>query len=110
MFSAGFYYKTFMWPKAAWKKIYEPKIRAAAGLGVAPDQADPDHYASRFAHCEVLVVGGGAAGLAAALAAAQSGARVMLCDEQAEFGGALRYRSRRKDRRQRRLDLGAGHR
>ena len=91
MFSAGFYYKTFMWPKAAWKKIYEPKIRAAAGLGVAPDQADPDHYASRFAHCEVLVVGGGAAGLAAALAAAQSGARVMLCDEQAEFGGALRY-------------------
>ena len=91
MFSAGFYYKTFMWPKAAWKKIYEPKIRAAAGLGVAPDQADPDHYASRFAHCEVLVVGGGAAGLAAALAAAQSGARVILCDEQAEFGGALRY-------------------
>ncbi len=91
MFSAGFYYKTFMWPKAAWKKLYEPKIRAAAGLGVAPDQADPDHYASRFAHCEVLVVGGGAAGIAAALAAAESGVRVILADEQAEFGGALRY-------------------
>jgi len=91
MFSAGFYYKTFMWPKAAWKNLYEPKIRAAAGLGVAPDQADPDHYASRFAHCEVLVIGGGAAGLAAALAAAESGVRVILCDEQAEFGGALRY-------------------
>ncbi len=48
MFSAGFYYKTFMWPKAAWKSFYEPKIRAAAGLGVSPDQPDPDHYASRY--------------------------------------------------------------
>ncbi|TKB32231.1 MAG: sarcosine oxidase subunit alpha, partial [Mesorhizobium sp.] len=55
MLSAGFYYKTFMWPKAAWKNLYEPKIRAAAGLGVAPDQPDPDHYSARFAHCEVLV-------------------------------------------------------
>ena len=58
-FAAGFYYKTFMWPKAAWKRVYEPKIRAAAGLGVAPERADPDHYASRFAHCDVLVIGGG---------------------------------------------------
>ncbi|WP_442581533.1 sarcosine oxidase subunit alpha [Mesorhizobium sp. ASY16-5R] len=91
LFSAGFYYKTFMWPKAAWKNLYEPKIRAAAGLGVAPDQPDPDHYASRFGHCEVLVLGGGAAGIAAALAAAESGVRVILADEQAEFGGALRY-------------------
>ncbi|RUZ74666.1 sarcosine oxidase subunit alpha, partial [Mesorhizobium sp. M7A.F.Ca.US.003.02.2.1] len=70
MFSAGFYYKTFMWPKAAWKSLYEPKIRAAAGLGVSPDQPDPDHYSSRYAHCDVLVLGGGAAGIAAALAAA----------------------------------------
>ncbi|MEW9834054.1 sarcosine oxidase subunit alpha [Mesorhizobium marinum] len=92
-FSAGFYYKTFMWPKAAWKSLYEPNIRAAAGLGVAPDQPDPDHYSSRFAHCEVLVLGGGAAGIAAALAAAQSGLRVILADEQAEFGGALRFES-----------------
>ena len=91
MFSAGFYYKTFMWPKAAWKAIYEPNIRAAAGLGVAPDQPDPDHYSSRFAHCEVLVLGGGAAGIAAALAAAETGVRVILCDEQAELGGALRF-------------------
>ena len=91
--SAGFYYKTFMWPKAAWKSLYEPKIRAAAGLGVAPDQPDPDHYAARFIHCDVLVVGGGAAGLAAALAAGGTGARVVLCDEQAELGGALRYES-----------------
>jgi sarcosine oxidase, subunit alpha len=93
MFSAGFYYKTFMWPKSAWKNFYEPNIRSAAGLGVAPDQPDPDHYASRFAHCDVLVLGGGAAGLAAALAAAETGARVIVADEQAEFGGALRFES-----------------
>jgi sarcosine oxidase subunit alpha len=91
MFSAGFYYKTFMWPKAAWKNVYEPNIRAAAGLGVSPDQPDPDHYGSRFAHCEVLVIGGGAAGIAAALAAATSGVRVILADEQAELGGSLRF-------------------
>ena len=90
-FSAGFYYKTFMWPKAAWKSLYEPVIRAAAGLGVAPDQPDPDHYSSRFAHCDVLVIGAGAAGLAAALAAAESGVRVILCDERAEVGGALHF-------------------
>ena len=92
-FSAGFYYKTFMWPKAAWKHLYEPKIRAAAGLGEAPDQADTDHYAARYAHCDVLVLGGGAAGLAAALAAAEAGARVILADEQPELGGSLRFES-----------------
>ena len=93
MLSAGFYYKTFMWPKEAWKQIYEPKIRAAAGLGVAPGEADPDHYASRYVHCDVLVIGGGVAGLSAALAAAESGASVILCDEQAHVGGALRHES-----------------
>src|SRR5690606_7767866 len=71
--------------------IYEPNIRAAAGLGVAPKEADPDHYGARFAHCDVLVVGGGAAGLAAGLAAAESGASVILADERGEFGGALRF-------------------
>ena len=90
-FSAGFYYKTFMWPKAAWKHLYEPQIRAAAGLGVSPDQPDPDRYAARYAHCDVLVVGGGAAGLAAALGAAEAGARVIVVDEQAMLGGALRF-------------------
>ncbi|HEX8044614.1 sarcosine oxidase subunit alpha, partial [Rhizobium sp.] len=90
-FAAGFYYKTFMWPKAAWKHIYEPLIRRAAGLGVAPTEEDPDHYASRYAHCDVLVVGAGVAGLSAALAAAEAGAKVILCDEQAEAGGALRF-------------------
>ncbi len=91
MFSAGFYYKTFMWPKGAWKSVYEPNIRNAAGLGVAPDQPDPDRYSARYAHCEVLVIGGGAAGLAAALAAAEGGVRVIVADEQAAFGGALRF-------------------
>jgi len=67
---AGFYYKTFMWPRRAWYALYEPRIRAAAGLGRAPRLADPDRYANRFAHCDVLVVGAGAAGLAAAAAAA----------------------------------------
>jgi sarcosine oxidase, subunit alpha len=88
-FPAGFYYKTFMWPKKAWKALYEPVIRRAAGLGRAPVHADPDRYAQRYAHCDVLVVGAGPAGIAAALAAADSGARVMLCDETAEFGGSL---------------------
>ncbi len=89
LLSAGFYYKTFMWPKSFWNRIYEPLIRGAAGLGKAPDQPDPDLYASRFAHCDVLVVGSGPAGLAAALAAGSSGARVILADEQPELGGSL---------------------
>ena len=88
-FPAGFYYKTFMWPKKAWKLLYEPMIRRAAGLGRAPAEADPDRYAQRYAHCDVLVVGAGPAGIAAALAAADGGARVILCDESAEFGGSL---------------------
>ena len=89
LFSSGFYYKTFMAPAAAWKSIYEPFIRRAAGLGVTPREADPDHYAQHYAFCDVLVVGAGAAGLAAALAAGESGARVILADEQAEMGGGL---------------------
>ncbi len=89
-FPAGFYYKTFMWPRKAWDKLYEPIIRHAAGLGVAPTEPDPDHYANRFAHCELLIIGGGAAGLMAAKAAASSGKRVILVDENAEMGGTLR--------------------
>jgi len=89
LFPAGFYYKTFMWPRSAWKALYEPYIRAAAGLGRVPMQPDPDRYCGRYAHCDVLVVGAGPAGISAALAAAASGARVILCDEQAQFGGSL---------------------
>jgi len=86
---AGFYYKTFMWPRGAWNALYEPRIRAAAGLGKSPALADPDRYTNRFAHCDVLVIGAGPSGLAAALAAAGAGARVILCDEQAQLGGSL---------------------
>ena len=89
LFPAGFYYKTFMWPRRAWKALYEPYIRSAAGLGRAPTQADPDRYANRYAHCDVLVVGGGPSGNQSAQAAAAAGARVILCDEQAQFGGSL---------------------
>jgi sarcosine oxidase subunit alpha len=83
---AGFYYKTFMWPKSMWMK-YEHFIRKASGLGVAPRENDPDRYEHTHAHCDLLVVGGGVAGLCAALAAGRAGARVILADEQAEFGG-----------------------
>jgi sarcosine oxidase subunit alpha len=89
LFPAGFYYKTFMWPAWGWRWLYEPVIRRMAGLGRAPSAPDADIYAQRYIHCDVLVVGGGPAGLAACLAAAQAGARVLLCDEQAEFGGSL---------------------
>jgi sarcosine oxidase subunit alpha len=89
LLSAGFYYKTFMWPRSAWHRLYEPLIRRMAGLGEAPRLPDPDRYAQQHAHCEVLVVGAGPAGLAAALAASRSGARVILCDERPRFGGSL---------------------
>jgi NADPH-dependent 2,4-dienoyl-CoA reductase/sulfur reductase-like enzyme len=76
--SAGFYYKTFMWPAGFWEKLYEPFIRRAAGLGRAAGQPDPDHYEKAFLHCDLLVIGAGPSGLAAALAAGRSGARVVL--------------------------------
>ena len=88
MLGAGFYYKTFMWPRSWWK-YYEHAIRKSAGFGQAPAGPDPDRYEHRNAHCDVLVAGGGPAGLMAALAAAKSGARVILADEQNEFGGSL---------------------
>ena len=86
---AGFYYKTFMWPAKGWLH-YEKIIRRAAGLGRGVLEPDPDAYERFNAHCEVLVVGAGPAGLAAALAAGRRGARVILIDEQDDFGGALR--------------------
>jgi sarcosine oxidase subunit alpha len=89
IFVAGFYYKTFMWPAKFWEAIYEPLIRRAAGLGRASGVPDPDHYEKAWAHCDVLVVGGGPAGLAAALAAGRAGARVILCEEDFAPGGRL---------------------
>ena len=87
--AAGFYYKTFMWPKAFWEKLYEPMIRASAGLGSLSMQEDPDVYDKRFLHCDVLVIGAGPAGLSAALAAGRSGARVIIADEDFLLGGRL---------------------
>jgi len=86
---AGFYYKTFMWPKNFWYKIYEPIIRKAAGLGVAPLKPDPDRYEHKFEYCDVLVAGSGPSGLASALAAAKNGARVLLAEDKPRFGGSL---------------------
>ncbi|MEN0116174.1 MAG: sarcosine oxidase subunit alpha [Agrobacterium cavarae] len=87
--SAGFYYKTFMWPAAFWEKLYEPFIRRAAGLGKASYEADPDAYDKCWAHCDLLVIGAGASGLAAALTAGRAGARVILLDEHSLAGGGL---------------------
>ena len=86
---AGFYYKTFMWPAAFWEKVYEPFIRKAAGLGKATFEIDPDSYEKTWAHCDLLIMGAGPAGLAAALTAGRSGARVILVDEHAALGGSL---------------------
>jgi len=88
-FPAGFYYKTFMWPKNFWYKIYEPIIRKAAGLGIAPLKPDPDRYEHKFEHCDVLVAGSGPSGLASALAAAKNGASVILAEDKPRFGGSL---------------------
>ena len=84
--SAGFYYKTFMWPR--WS-LFSGTIRRYGGLGRAPQDADAGDYQQVHENCDVLVVGGGPAGLSAALAAAHAGARVVLADSQHEFGGAL---------------------
>ena len=87
---AGFYYKTFMWPPTPqWWLRYERAIRHAAGMGRVATLPDPDAYEHQYAHCDVLVIGAGPAGLAAARAAAHAGARVVLCDESHVFGGSL---------------------
>src|SRR5690625_419000 len=86
MIPSGFYYKTVMWPN--WK-FFEGPIRHAAGLGRAPRLRDPDRYDKSFAHCDVLIVGAGPAGLAAALAAGRSGARVILVEQDKRLGGSL---------------------
>ena len=87
--TAGFYYKTFMWPAAFWEKLYEPIIRRAAGLGSITTKADPDLYDKGFLHCDLLIIGAGPSGLAAALTAGRAGARVILADEDFRMGGRL---------------------
>ena len=84
---AGFYNKTFMWPRSFWDRVYEPAIRKMAGLGDAPTQEDPDTYAATYAHCDLLIVGAGPAGIDAALEAMGTNKRIVLIDEQDELGG-----------------------
>ena len=84
---AGFYNKTFMWPRSFWDRLYEPAIRRMAGLGDAPSEIDPDHYGATYAHCDLLIVGAGPAGIDAALEASGTTKRVILIDEQDEPGG-----------------------
>ncbi|MFZ3581261.1 sarcosine oxidase subunit alpha family protein [Loktanella sp. DJP18] len=84
---AGFYYKTFIQPRAFWKHVYEPIIRRSAGLGAAPETGDDHTYEHFNVTVDVFVVGGGIAGLAAALAAGRAGARVLLVEQTAQWGG-----------------------
>ena len=88
LFPAGFYYKTFMWPASMWM-TYERVIRNIAGMGKTATEKDPDAYAHQYAHCEVLVCGGGPAGIVAARKAAASGARVILVEDGPSLGGTL---------------------
>ena len=88
-FPAGFYYKTFMWPKSFWYKVYEPFIRKAAGFGVASTKHDQERYEHKYEYCDLLVAGSGPSGLASAYAAAKNGARVILAEDKARFGGSL---------------------
>ena len=86
---AGFYYKTFMWPKSFWFKFYEPFIRKAAGFGVASTKPDKDRYEHKYEYCDLLVTGSGPSGLASAYAAAKNGASVILAEDKPRFGGTL---------------------
>ena len=88
---AGFYYKTFMWPKNFWKNVYEPLIRKSAGLGKSPTQPDPDLYDHRHIHCDVLVIGGGISGIIAAKMSAENNKKTILIDDKNYLGGSTIY-------------------
>lgn len=89
LLSAGFYYKTFMGPARGSWMFYEPFIRKAAGLGQGVHERDPDRYETRHAFADVLVIGGGPAGLSAAVTAGRAGARVVLAEQDFLLGGSL---------------------
>jgi len=86
---AGFYYKTFMWPKSFWYKFYEPFIRKAAGFGIVSTQHDQERYEHKYEYCDLLITGSGPSGLASAYAAAKNGAKVILAEDKTRFGGSL---------------------
>jgi len=88
-FPAGFYYKTFMWPKSFWYRVYEPFIRKAAGFGVASIKHDNERYEHKYEYCDLLIAGSGPSGLSSAYAAAKNGARVILAEDKPRFGGSL---------------------
>ena len=90
---AGFYYKTFMWPKSFWKNIYEPLIRKSAGLGKSPTLPDPDLYDHKHIHCDVLVIGGGISGIIAAKIAAKNGSNTILIDDKNTLGGSTIFQN-----------------
>ena len=90
---AGFYYKTFMWPKSFWKKIYEPLIRLSAGLGKSPTHPDPDIYDHKHVHCDVLVIGGGISGVIAAKIAAKNNLDTILIDDKNTLGGSTIFQN-----------------
>ncbi len=87
--AAGFYYKTFMWPKSFWEKLYEPAIRRAAGLGSLTLEPDPDKYDKGFLHCDILIIGAGPAGLRMAINAGRANKSVIIVDEDFHLGGRL---------------------
>ena len=88
-FPAGFYYKTFMWPKSFWYNIYEPIIRKAAGFGSASIKHDKERYEHKYEYCDILITGSGPSGLASAYASAKNGAKVILAEDKPRFGGSL---------------------
>ena len=94
---AGFYYKTFMWPKSFWEKIYEPFIRRAAGLGALSGLHNSDTYEKAYAFCDLLIIGGGPSGLMAAKIAAEAGLDVILAEQEPIFGGRVNSETEKVD-------------
>jgi len=90
---AGFYYKTFMWPKSFWKKVYEPLIRMTAGLGKSPTHPDPDVYDHKYVHCDVLIIGGGISGIISAKIAAKNNLNTILIDDKNTLGGSTIFQN-----------------
>ena len=90
---AGFYYKTFMWPKSFWKNVYEPLIRQSAGLGKSPTVSDPEIYDHKHVHCDVLVIGGGISGIMSAKLAAKNNLNTILVDDKNSLGGSTIYQN-----------------